>query len=227
MADEKMNEKLFETVLYQALKEVESEPNPDLPLDEDVEFSEAHKKRMKKLFDAERKKLRRKGYIKTFKYMAACLGLLIVVSSVTVMSVSALRIRVLNFIFNTEQTNTEITSSEETEDHVYDDEELSIEYLPDGFVLQTQKTTDQITYLCFGNGVDTIDFLIYPTDGTTSVDTENAISEKMVINGYDCLYSEIEHEKMLTVFNSYSTIVISSTINKNEIIKIAQNLKIK
>ena len=227
MADEQMKEDLFEIVLCQALREIEAEPYPEPQGAAAAEFSELHKLKMKKLFAAEKRKLRRKEYLRSLKYTAACAGLLVFISGAAVMSVSALRVRLLNFVFNTQGGNTEITANEDMQYGGYDTEALTIGYLPDGFVLDKQKTKDQMQYLRFVSSTARISFIMYPPDGKTSVDTEGIDYEELTINGRRCLYSNNNDDKILIICDNYHAVIVKSTINREEIVKIAQNLKIK
>lgn len=220
-------DKVFDTILYDALKSVESEPNSNLPEEMDVEFSEKHKAEMKKIFEREKKKVRIKQLHKSASRAVVCLMVLVLVSGVMVMSVNALRIRFLNFAFNISQSNTEITAVEDSDGGRYDTDRLSFEYIPVGFALAEQKISDTIIYLKFSNGTDYVIILCCPSEGMTSIDTENAECSQMTINGMKALYSENENGKILVIYDDNEIYMVKGTISKEEIVEIAQNLRKK
>ena len=221
-------DKVFDTLLNEALSDVESEPNPDLPEEMDFEFSAEHKAKMKRIFDGEKKKIWRKQLYKSVSHIVACLIVLIVISGVTIMSVDALKIRFLNFVFNTNQTNTEITVSEETESGMYETDELLLGYIPTGFNLKTQKISPNMIRLVFNNESDNIVISVYSSNGMMSIDTEDSdYYENFDINDFKALYVENKNGHTLTMYNDSIMCIIKSTISKKEIVEIAQNFRKK
>lgn len=227
MSDREMVDKIFETMVHEALEEVEQEDTYQSCDNFDFEFSEQHKEKMKKIFDREKKKIWIRKFGKSMQRVAAGLLVVILVSGVAVMSVSAWRVKFLNFIFDTQQTNTEITTNEDVNQATYNTDLVSLNYIPEGFSLEKQMITEALTYLKFSDPVNDFTITITPLEGKISLDTESAYCEKIDINDNEALYSETDTEKILVIENIDKIITIRSSIEKGEIIKIAQNLKIK
>lgn len=65
------------------------------------------------------------------------------------------------------------------------------------------------------------------SSGNDTIDTEKAGIERMVINENDCYYIENSNGKTIIMSNGEKICTIQGEIEKDEIIKIAQNLEIK
>lgn len=227
MSDRNIYDKAFDLLLHEALSEVESEENVNLPDELDVDFSDEHKAKMKKIFDRERKKIWRKKVYKTAQRIAACAAVFIVISGITIMSVDAWRIRFLNFVFNNQQTNTEISMTSIPEENIYETDTLLIGYIPDRFTLTKNSKTDALLYLNFDNGANQIRITVVSSDTTTNIDTEDAVYEEMLINDNKALYAEKNGQRIVVICTYENVITIQGDISKDEIIKVAQNLKNK
>ncbi|HIU57341.1 MAG TPA: DUF4367 domain-containing protein, partial [Candidatus Ornithomonoglobus merdipullorum] len=191
-------DKILDTLIDEAIPIVESMPDEDLPDEIPVEYSEDFEKRMKKIFATERKKIRRKQILKNVRRIAACFAIFIVVSGITVMSVSALRVKILNLIFNSQETNTEVQFEDSDQSNDYDNVGLELMYVPDGFEIVRKDIQDKTVYLRFEN--DDLYFSVTLTEstGTISLDTEDANVEEININGNKALYAEKSTLKTLT-----------------------------
>ncbi len=227
MSDKNMYDKAFDLLLHESLSEVEEEDNIDLPDALDVDFSDEHKAKMKKIFDTEKKKVWKKRFYKSAKRVAACAAVLIIVSGITIMSVSAWRVRFLNFVFNKQQTHTEISADDTQEVGMYETDKVLIGYIPEGFSLTKKRITSAITYLQFDNTTDQVKITMSSSTSIANIDTEDADYEEMLINGETALYAEKEGEKILAVCSEDGIVTIQGTIGREEIVKIARNLKIK
>ena len=60
-----------------------------------------------------------------------------------------------------------------------------------------------------------------------SANTENVNSEHIMINNHEAFYIENEDGNILALLSDTASYTINGSINKDEMIKIAQNLKIK
>lgn len=218
-------DKILDTLIDEAIPIVESMSDEDLPDEIPGEYSEDFEKRMKKIFAAERKKIRRKQILKNVRRIAACFAIFIVVSGITVMSVSALRVKILNLIFNSQETNTEVRFEDSDQSNEYDDVGLELMYVPDGFNLVNKDIQNNNVYLRFENGNLYFSVTITKSIGTTSIDTEGSQTEEMYINGERALYSENSKLKILTGVIEDYVFTIKGNIDKNEIIEISKNLK--
>ena len=192
---------------------------------EDIQFSPESQRRMKALFRRERRKLRVKK-LRRFSKWAACILLAVVVTSgVTVFSVRGLRVRFLNFILETGAPNTDYSFGDDG-DQSYSDDEIALEYIPEGFKLELNNSTDKTVYLQFTNKDYYFDIIVNRIDGRTSMDTENGIAETIDVNGVDGVYTSNENINSLIWHNDDYSFRVIGNIQKEELIKIANNVKI-
>lgn len=223
MSSKKDNDKIFDSLLTEALNEVESEFNPNLPEEMDIEFSQEHKAKMKKLFDSEKKRLWYKQSFRLMQRITACFLVLIAISGVTVMSVKPLRISFLEFLSDSQQVNKSVTVNKET----YETDKISLGYIPPGFEPEEEKVSDGITYLKFSNNSENITVSVYSGENAENIKPLADNCEQIIINGHHAVYSEENNEHILMMYSDNSIYIINSTINKEKIVEIAQNLKEK
>lgn len=218
-------DKILDSLIDEALPAVEAMPDKNLPEEMDVDFSPEFEERMQKIFKNERRKVRRKRILRYSRNIAACFLIFVVISGISIMSVEAFRLKFLNLVYNSSKTNTEI-SFEEHRSNRYESEWIALEYVPAGFSLEKSKSTDRISYLNFDNGEEYFDVTIYETDAVLSIDTEGGSTEKIKINDIDGIYSENDNVKSIVFRQDEKVCTVEGTIEKEELIKIAKNLKI-
>lgn len=223
MSKKETFDKIFDALLDEAIETIESQPDVNLPEETEVTFSKRHEERMRKLFAKERAKAKRKKIYRHIQRMAACFLALILVSGVTVMSVDALRVRFLNFVFDTEDIRTIINLEEEGSR--YSNEDVILEYIPEGFVLDKESVDATKIYLKFKRDEEYFSVSISETYLSKSIDTENASCEKMTINDMEAMYSENDNKKVLVLHDDEYIYTIKSNISKKEIVEIAQKIK--
>ena len=221
-------DRMFDTLLTEAAKEYDAEPEPDLPEEQDVVFSERHEKNMKKIFSA----YRRKEFILSMgihaKRIAACVGILAILSGIAVVSVdSKFCTNVKNFIFNIHDIDTDISFIDDNPNGTYAFNGIILEYIPDGFRASYTKQTDTIENIHFENDKNKFDITIRDINSGISVDTENSNFEQLNINGFECLFSETDEWRILTTHTDEKICTIRGDISRDEFIKIVQNLKIE
>ncbi len=215
-------DKAFEEMLKYACREASKELIDEMPPCEEVEFSKEHEARMRKLFAG---KVRRKRYIKRIFLIAA---VMVVLFSVSVMSVQGLRIRFMNFILNFTESNTKITYVDETEDkNSYKVGDIVFDYLPSGFVLDSTKNQGKVVYIKFNNADKYIEIKIKASNPVAYVDTERADAELLMINGIETFVAEKDNVFILNWNSDLKAFEIQGNIERDELIKIAENLKTK
>ena len=228
--DSELFEKMFDNVLDDALFKMAAEHDPSLPDDEPVEFSEEHKRKIEQIFNRAKKRERKLIFRNNVKRAAICAAVFLLLLAITAMSVGAVRNRVLNFFHNTEETNTKIGISNEFIEETYSDENITMNYIPYGFSLEKKqinfgsfdyKFSSEMQYYI----IHIINMSNY--SGNYTIDTEKAEIERMMINENDCYYIENSNGKTIIINNGEKTCTIQGDIEKDEIIKIAQNLEIK
>ena len=193
--------------------------------DEDVEFSQMHEAKMERFFAAQRKKQSAKKYRRILKAAACVLLAVAVGSGVTIFSVDALRTRFLNFVFVPSKPNTDYNFSDYAQNR-YFDSDITLNYIPEGFKLADKVKSSESIDLLFKN--DEKSYFYFNVNDITvqsSIDTENATVENITVNGYDGVYISNDNINALVWHDNRYSYDIIGNISKENIIKIAKNLK--
>lgn len=195
----------------------------EMPTD-NISFSDEHEVKMQRLFKSERRKIAAKKFRK-YAVRAACIFLaLIVFSCATIFSVSAWRVRFLNFMFNKDAPNTDYNFTDEKPAPQMDDR-LKLNYIPDGFELDDSFSGQRSITLSFIRGKDYFCVSSDELDANFNIDTENAEMEKTKINGFDAIYISNQNANSLIWYDDDRAYTITGNISKDEIFKIAKGLK--
>lgn len=228
----------MEEFLYYATPLVEKEILTQLPEEKSippVSFSPQHQKRMQQLFRAERRKVRCKAWRKYMSYIAMFILVLGIVTSVSVMSVDAWRLNVMNYIidFNDNYVNIELKNAQENEFPVIFDE-IEFYYLPAGFFVETYMNDedDNISIQFKDENEPSIylDFKIVQLPEKMILDKSYSIIEKIEVQGYEALLLKNKIDKNninLLWYDDKRAYLILTNLDKKETIKIAQNLVLK
>ena len=193
--------------------------------DEDVEFSQMHEAKMERFFAAQRKKQSAKKYRRILKAAACVLLAVAVGSGVTIFSVDALRTRFLNFVFVPSKPNTDYNFGDYAQNR-YSDSDITLNYIPEGFKLADKVKSSESIDLLFKN--DEKSYFYFNVNDITvqsSIDTENATVENITVNGYDGVYISNDNINALVWHDNRYSYDIIGNISKENIIKIAKNLK--
>ena len=195
----------------------------EMPTD-NISFSDEHEVKMQRLFKSERRKIAAKKFRK-YAVRAACIFLaLIVFSCATIFSVSAWRVRFLNFVLDIGAPNTDYNFTDEKPAPQMDDR-LQLDYIPEGFVIKESVSDDRSINFIFSNEDK---FFYVSSDGLNtnfSIDTENALVERIKINGFDAVYTANQNANTLIWHDDDRAYTITGNISKDEIFKIAKGLK--
>ncbi len=195
----------------------------EMPTD-NISFSDEHEVKMQRLFKSERRKIAAKKFRK-YAVRAACIFLaLIVFSCATIFSVSAWRVRFLNFMFNKEAPNTDYNFTDEKPAPQMDDR-LKLNYIPKGFLLEDSFNGQRSITLSFIRGEDYFCVSSDELDANFNIDTENAAMEKTKINDFDAIYISNQNANSLIWYDDDRAYTITGNISKDEIFKIAKGLK--
>ena len=226
MNNDKLFDELFDTLLDSAAKQYDSVPEPDLPEEKTVDFSENHEKNMEKLFAAYRK---RNFLLKAGRYairIASCMIILAVLSGITIISMdSKLITKGKNFVFNSRETSADIKFYDENELSPYFFDELILEYIPDGFSLSRVDQTGTLQCMYFENNGEELSISVCDINSTISV-TNGIYSERIEINDFDCYYVEDTDISLLVTHTDDRVYIIRGLVTKDEFVKIVQNLKL-
>ena len=130
----------------------------------------------------------------------------------------------MNFVFDSEKPNTDFQFGDMKGSN-YSDDELMFGYIPEGFELAKNASNEYSTYLLFKNEDLYFSFSSKSVEGNLSIDTENGTIEKLTINGKEAVYTENKNINALIWHNSELIFIIKGNINKDEIVKIAEQFK--
>ncbi len=229
MSKKETYDKLFDVLLDDAIEELEKEPILDIQEVENIDYSKEHQERMHKIFGKEKKKIYKRKLYKNLQKTAACFLILAFASGVTIASVEGLRVQFKNFILKPHSQGTDIIVNEQNEySSTFENGYIYMGYIPEGYVLEEQDISEEICIVVFVRETDILTIGIYGQSDVLSIDTENAVVEKMKIDEKNALYSENDNVHILAVYDTELTYTINSSIlEKEEIVKIQQNLKIK
>ena len=220
-------DRAFDAMIDEAAAIVNQEEGEKLVIpDIDVEFSQEHKKKMEKLFRKERQKYRL-SIAEVYARRAACVILVIAaVMSLAVFSVEAWRVKFMNFVFDADAPNTKIKFSEEKQSEIYGGL-VEFGYMPAGFTLKESEISRRHTYLSFKCNDKYFHFELNKLDLYSMLDTEDSAAEKSEINNNEGIYITKPDVNILIWHDGVYTYRITANIEKSEIIKIAENIKIK
>ena len=222
-------DKVFDEVLYYAVSLAEEEMMKELEnnLDEKVEFSKEHVANMQKIFKVYRQKLFCKKIVDITKRVAIFFIIISVVGAISIMSVEAWRLKILNFFIEVKDNHSDIYLKEGMSDNnSYKIADITFGYIPDGFTVENTNNTKNNLFVQFTNGNNLYFSLnINDVDANLSIDTENADFKKIFLNGVEALLSEKGTIKILVWHNDKYMFTLIGNIETSELIKIAENIK--
>ena len=177
-------------------------------------FSYKHNKRMKEFLNANSNKHRQKSSIKVLK-------IFLIAAILFSMAVTALAITLYReFIVDKFSNHSEYDVIDNS--HVKKVTSLEINYIPEGFV----KIEEGDFYCVFKDGDR--EFIVEKEEINTTVsfDTEKYHSEIIEINGIKAVYYKSNNDYKGIVFNNGEYLfLVDGNIQKEQLVKIAQNVK--
>lgn len=195
---------------------------------EEIEFSKEHEERMKKLFRKEKRRIILKK-IPKYSKIAACVILAgVVLVGTAVMCVAEWRNKVINIFLKDNTTHSEIKFVDSENAVVVGD--YFFGYMPEGFEIIEEYVSDIDTTVTFHDGMTEITFHRVEADVKKVIDTEDAIVENIMVNNKNAIISIKKRCIILVWSDGKSAYTVSSSgengpINKDKIIKIAQNIE--
>lgn len=222
-------DKILDALTDEAVSIVDSTPDKDIPEERPVEFSEDLEQKIQRIFDDERRRVRRHGRRRYVRRICICAAVITALLAAAVMSVGALRNAVIEMIFNTTDVGTDINFVEAPapDEPVDPESKAGFGYLPEGFVLVKEDVKSRMENYMYENGEQYfyVGITQITDGGSTTIDTENAEIEYMTINGWQAIYSEKPEVQILFWADDAYSYCISGNIGRDEIVQIAQNLK--
>lgn len=220
-----INEEMFDHMIKYGTSEWADDISPDDIPEEDL--SDQLNQKMDTMFASVRKKANRKRRFVTARRVAAVFLVFLTMASITVMSVEAFRVPVLNFIFKyndkTNRTRVNITENP----HESPEVKYDFNYLPKGYTLQKTEINDtktNITYY-FEKEEDSIivDIIL---DSSINIYKYLDGKEYKKIKTTNTKYYFIKGEyNQLSWFNNKTIFSIYSKYSSDKMINIGENIK--
>lgn len=226
------------TVIYEAFDLYYKEYCKTLPTKEElshVEIPNQLDAKMQKLIARERKFYY--YWLNTVGKRVAAIILAVFISLTTVtFSVRALREPVIKFIVETFEkfSNVLFVNNKSEKDTIIDMnfalEVIDLEYIPDGYKLESSFSDDVVHQARYFNS-DRSSMIFYMQaindEGVLQANTENVEYEDVFINNYQAIYYSNKGTKTIVISSEKYIFTVEGTVEKDELIKIAESIKIK
>jgi len=197
----------------------------DIP---ELEPSKEFDDKMQAMFKKAYQKEVRKERMQLGKKIAAVFVIVLGIAMVTAMNVKAFREPVLNFIFN-RSSNLNDKTKIDVKDDSKTKEKFTFGYIPDGYTFEKEKSSnkgDQITYNYKNSQDKYIYIYLQPNqDYNTYQNMDKSSYTKMEKQNKIYYFIKGKSNKFLW-YNQNIIFNISSSLNENEMLKIAENIKI-
>lgn len=229
--DEKAKENIFDAFIRSAIQEdIESNHlNKEIP-DDTTEhiFSDTFEKKMKKLIKEQRRqagRARRKHMVHRIGGMAAGI---VLISGILVTNVDALRVPLSDFFLDVKDKYTDIVLSRQIHYDISDKlQKYMPEYMPEGFVItNVVEQTDEVSVTCENDGgaFYVLDFWMTVQDAST--DTEDALSEKLILQGAPAMVVQKGDRTYITWMPNEHQYYLAGQITKEEGIRILESVQV-
>lgn len=160
--------------------------------------------------------------------IAAGVLIFLSVSFVTVMSVDALRVNILNFINEKLDNYTKVSVDDNNKPNADIQGEVMPAYLPEGYEKVFFEYKNDYYFSTYQDKNSNEIILVKLSEWTTAgIDSEDAYMERLIVNGHAAEYYEKNSNSTLLYRYEGKVFLLSGPISKNEIIKIAESLEIK
>lgn len=217
-------EKAFDALLDQAAVEADARLGAQAEtIDEDVVFSKQHEKRMKKLFRQERRREAPKWAV--YSRRAACVLLVcFLASGAALFSVDAWRVHFLNFFFEAGKPGTDFSFGD-AGGISYSDDDVTLGYIPNGFVLTERESNNSGVTLMFEQDKQYFYLTIHDITVQSNIDTENATVEPIQINGMEGVCITNQNINAVIWHNSEFVFRLEGNVSLEELKKMAKKVE--
>ena len=216
------NEELFDHIIEYGAGRWTDEISPDNIPEE--ELSDQLNQKIDTIFSSARKGANRKRRFITARRIAAVFVVLFTMASVTVMSVEAFRVPVLNFIFKTTKQNKVLVKFQNEEK----DPESVFQYIPIGYHFKQKRVTkngDFCIYQYKDNEKNSLYIQInYNIDSNSYTNLDKTGYTQFKDNQIEYYYLEGSYNQLLWYRNK-CIFKISSKLTKKEMLKIANGIR--
>ena len=234
MINPEIDNQIFDSILTEALKNrskiyLSNIPSED-ELSKELEFSDGFKDKMNKLMESyKRMAARKKVFIYTKKFVA-CILIVAGLGFGVLMLSQPVRAAIQNVIIQWFDKYTQFDFKSDSTEVEF--KEYTLGYLPEGFVETDYFSADGYTSVEYRDlkGNDIIFDYAISENITIALDNEHSTYSVISLNGSEAHLFESNEEgsrsHLLWEDNGY-TFTIASNLSVEEIIKIAENIKIK
>lgn len=209
-------------------EEVDKEPMvSDYPKSLDLWF-ESYNKRLKRKHNI--KKFANKSYT-YLRRIAAVFVVVVIVSTILVLNVEAVRIEFLNFFINEESNNIHIQSEIKTqEDLLLEDYHglYLLGYVPEGYILKDILNINDNVTMTYLYQEKRIVFIQQKGSLDTNIDNERMkVTPYKLENGENAILSESDDYTSIVWKNDTNTFIIEGNIDRDSIIMMVENVDYK
>ncbi len=222
--DELINE-LFDKILDEAAAQAAEDLGAAEQLPPKAELSPEHERRMENMLRRYEKREKQRRFRQCALHAACILLMACGLGAAGALSVGAGRARILNFLFDSEKPNMEIHYTQGKSDYIND--RVVLAYIPENFAMSDDYTSNMsvdIEFKEIDGGEGYFFVSISSVDASVHIDTEDAVIEKLKVNGCDGLFSSKPGLNILLWGDDNYIYTIGGNIDKNEMLKIAKNI---
>ena len=233
--DQKIFDNTIDTLINSAASDVINEMFDEIDTsinDNEITFSDKHTKEINKILASEKHNTEKIKYHRINKRILLVAIITMVIILVTALSVGADRLKFLNYFMNINKTDTEFRKDDkiyEEEYSTYDESEnqfeITLNYIPNNFELSDVTNVRELYSVRYTNGDKYFDVDKGIVPDSYGVDTENAKTKYVDINGNKAFLSSKPEVKILTWISNNILYQVDGNIDEETLITIAKNLK--
>jgi len=226
--DEKKSDYLLELALEEQLENDEDMRHWEQLEQENLphEFSEQHKKRMRKIFRKAKRIEFYKEHRKRIVKIAASFLVIICASVITVTQVEAFRMPLLDFFYQVKEKSTFFGVSADSGGKLTKNfQEYEPTYKPEGFVVTEVREDADRFFIVYDDGKGSnYRFCFYSEFKDFALDTEEAVAFNEEINGRKSSVVEKETESKIIMYENNSLFYIGGILPIEEAYKIMESV---
>jgi hypothetical protein len=212
---------LFRKGAYEYLENGTADDNSD-PNDT---LSDSGEKRIMRLIKKELRREKTGKAVRTLTKVAVIFLIVLAVCAVTIMSVEAFRVPVFNLFVNANDEATDISVGKDMPGTAPQEFASKSIYMPAGFELtSTEEYAETIRYIYSNAEGRSIIISRYSLGSYFGIDTEDAETGQVDINGSEALYSIKNGVTLLTFKTDEYAYKIEASVELPEVVEIAKSL---
>jgi len=236
ITEKERSDKIFDTLFSLAAEEVMREELDAMPSLEELNKlslpSPALEKKIRSIIRKEARTTERRKVLKTFYRVAAAIGIVTFLGTAVLMSVEASRNYIINMLIEMREDHVlfEFDQDGTEPEYVFNDMDIIIGYVPDGFVLTNSQDMGLFVFTIFTNADDNQLIIRRNNASIVTIAVDNEVREFTTItfNGqqkhvFDALDSGYES---LVIWQSGDDVFrISAPLPIEELLRIAENIQ--